>query len=93
MYEHALAIRVKNEGPDGGNTAVGNSNLGHFHNQVSQSNLSASKRKEHLSLSKSYFKEALRIKTKVFGPYHPDTIGAASDLSMISLDLSEAESL
>jgi hypothetical protein len=81
---------VKNDGPDGGNTAVGNFNLGHFHNHVSQSNLSASKRKEHLSLSKSYFKEALRIFTKVFGPGHPDTIDAASALSIISLVLSEA---
>jgi hypothetical protein len=90
LYERALAIKVKYDGPDGGNTAVSNLNLGYFHNQVSQSNLSASKRKEHLSLSKSYFEEALRIYTKIFGPDHPDTIGAASHLSMISLELSEA---
>jgi tetratricopeptide (TPR) repeat protein len=90
LYERALAIKLKNDGPDGGNTAISNLNLGHFHNQVSQSNLSASKRKEHLSLSKSYFKEGLRIFTKVFGPGHPDTIDAASYLSMISLVLSEA---
>jgi tetratricopeptide (TPR) repeat protein len=90
LYEHSLAIKVKTDGSDGGTAAVGNLNLGHFHYQVSQTNLSAGKRKEHLSVSKSYFKEGLRIYIKIFGLDHPDTIEAASCLSMISLELSEA---
>jgi tetratricopeptide (TPR) repeat protein len=81
LYERSLAIDVKNGGPDGVNTAIGNTDLGHFHQQLSGTCLSTEQTKEHLQLSKSYYTEALRIYTKIFGPAHQDTIKAASDLS------------
>jgi tetratricopeptide (TPR) repeat protein len=90
LYERSLAIDVKHEGPDGVNTSIGNRNLGHFHQELAGTSLSTEQIKEHLQLSKSYYTEALRIYTKIFGPAHQDTIKAASDLSDISHLLSEA---
>jgi hypothetical protein len=90
LCERSLAIHVKQEGPDGVSTSIGNSNLGIFHRQLAGTDLSTDERKEHLRLSVSHFTEALRINTKIFGPDHHDTIDVASDLSIISRTLSEA---
>jgi tetratricopeptide (TPR) repeat protein len=89
MFERSLAIDVKQQGPDGVNTSIGNKNLGVFHDQLAETDLSTDERKEHLRLSVSYYTEALRINANIFGPDHHDTINAASDLSEISLALSE----
>jgi tetratricopeptide (TPR) repeat protein len=90
LYEHSLAIFVKNFGPEGLNTAVSYHNLGIFHHQQAETSQSAGKRNEHLSLSVSKFNEVLRIYTKLFGPGHPNTVQASSELSTIAHKLSEA---
>jgi tetratricopeptide (TPR) repeat protein len=90
LYERSLAIDIKNEGLEGVNTAAANGRLGIFYHQLAKSQQNGKTRKEHLLLSRSKCKEALRIYTKIFGPDDPRTIIASSDLSMISRELSEA---
>jgi tetratricopeptide (TPR) repeat protein len=90
LYERSLTINIKNFGLEGVNTAASNHNLGNFYHQQAEASPSAGIRKEHLSLSVSKFKEALRIYTKLFGPDHPSTVEASSLLSIVTHKLSEA---
>jgi tetratricopeptide (TPR) repeat protein len=83
LMARSLAIYVKHEGVDGINTAIMNNMLGQLHCQRSRKDFNTDMRFEHLRLSKSHYKESLRIVTKVYGPAHKDTIEAASKLSMI----------
>jgi tetratricopeptide (TPR) repeat protein len=90
LYERCVAINVKNFGSEGINTAASNSNLGNFYHLQTEVSLSAGRKKEHLSLSVSKFKEALRIFTELFGPDHPKTVLTSSQLSIVSNKLLEA---
>jgi hypothetical protein len=90
LFERSLAIEVKHEGPDGVNTSISNTNLGYYHEELAFTDLTSEEKKEHLHLSKSYYTEALRIKTKIFGPANHKTINAASNVSKITRTLSEA---
>jgi tetratricopeptide (TPR) repeat protein len=90
LFERSLAIDIKNEGPEGINTAAANGRLGMFYHQLAQSLQNAETRIDHLRQSRSKYKEAVRIYTKIFGPDDPRTINASSNLSMISSELSEA---
>jgi tetratricopeptide (TPR) repeat protein len=65
LLERSLAIHIKNDGPEGMNTAIRYISLSSFHDQLARTDVSANKRKEHLTLSLSFTKEALRIRTKV----------------------------
>jgi hypothetical protein len=44
--------------------------------------------KNYLVLSKSYYKESLRILTKIYGPHHPEAIEMQQALSIVSMKLS-----
>jgi hypothetical protein len=90
LFERALAISIKNEGPDGVNTSIGNTNLGYFYRKLAFTDLTSEENIKHLHLSKFYYTEALRIKRKIFGLAHHNTIDAASDVSDITRALSEA---
>jgi hypothetical protein len=78
LLERSLANYIKNEGPDGTNTAISNFNLGNFYNQQANKQHNAERKLVYLHLSKSKFEEAVRIFTKVFGPNNPQTIKASS---------------
>jgi hypothetical protein len=82
LYQHSLAIYVKVEGLDGVNTAVGNTNLGHFYFYLAlQTHRNSSKKREYLQHSIAHFEETFRIYSKIFDdPYHDDTVAAASRL-------------
>jgi hypothetical protein len=90
LFERSLANDTKHFGPDGRNTAVSNFNLSAFYHQLADTQQNSQKKIEYLRLSKSIFKEALRIYTKIFGSDNPQTIEASSQLSIISRELSEA---
>jgi tetratricopeptide (TPR) repeat protein len=90
LHERSLAINIKNHGPEGINTAASNGNLGTFYHRQTEASQSTGTRKERLSLSVSKFNEALRICTKIFGPDHPSTVKASSQLSIVTHKLSEA---
>jgi tetratricopeptide (TPR) repeat protein len=90
LFERSLAIDIKNFGSEGINTAASNVNLGNFYHLQAEASQSTGIRKELLSLSFSKLKEALRIYTKLFGPDHPNTVQASSQLSIVTHKLSEA---
>jgi tetratricopeptide (TPR) repeat protein len=90
LFERALAKDTKDYGPDGTNTAVSNTNLGVFYNQLANRKQTDERKMAYLHLSKSCFEEAMRIYTKIFGPNNPQSIKASSALSIILRRLSEA---
>jgi tetratricopeptide (TPR) repeat protein len=61
LYERSLAIDIKNEGPEKINAAAANGRLGIFYHQLAKSQQNAETRKDHLQLSRSKYKEAVRI--------------------------------
>jgi hypothetical protein len=66
LYLHSLAIYVKVEGLDGVNTAVGNTNLGHFYCYLAlQTHRNSTKKREYLQHSIAHFKETFRIYLKI----------------------------
>ena len=73
VLQRALDINLLNLGPDAGNVGISNNNLGLFHYN----------RGEYVH-AKPFFKEALRIYTKVFGPEHPNTVKVKENLLDVS---------
>ena len=73
VLQRALDIHLLNMGPDAENVGAANNNLGIFHK----------KRGEYVQ-AKPFYKEALRIYTKVNGPEHPDTIIVKESLLLVS---------
>jgi tetratricopeptide (TPR) repeat protein len=88
LFEHALAIFIRNEGPDGLNTGATNANLAEFHFDLAERQPGADAKKLHLLLSKRYFKEAVRIYTKIHGLASPHAIQYTSLLSAVTFQLS-----
>jgi tetratricopeptide (TPR) repeat protein len=90
LYEHALAIDIRNFGSEGVNTAISNYNMGIFYHLRAQVSQTAETKKDNSQLSEFKYKESLRIYTVVYGPDHSRTIKVSSQLSIISRELSEA---
>jgi hypothetical protein len=91
LFEHSLAVNVKNCGSDSDYSAVANFNLGNFYNDLSNLQQSIGIRKDYLRLSKCKFIEALRIHTKNFGSNSPKALQASDNLSIILNALSRLE--
>jgi hypothetical protein len=89
LYKRSLVSIIKNYGPEGLNTAVRGFKLGNFYHCRANESQAVEMRKEDLLLSKSKYKEALRINTKVLGPDNPRTKEVSSSFSLISRKLSE----
>jgi hypothetical protein len=87
-FERSLAIFVRNEGPDRVNTATGNLEIGQFHYRIAMTSSTGHTKRTQLLLAKSYSDEAIRIERKIHNPTHPNSISAASLLTMISRELS-----
>jgi tetratricopeptide (TPR) repeat protein len=90
LYERSLAIDIRNWGSEGVNTAASYFNMANFYNIRAEVSQTVERKKDCLQLSESKYKESLRIYSKVLGPDSPRTIGASSQLSIISRKLSEA---
>jgi hypothetical protein len=90
LFERALAIITMNYGPNGSNTAASNLNLGAFYHKLAKTRQETQRKIEYLLLSKSKYVESVRVWTKIYGPDHPQTIMASSQLSKILRELSEA---
>jgi hypothetical protein len=90
LFECSLANDTKHYGPDGRNTAISNFNLGSFYHQLADKQQTSQKKIEYLRRSKSIFKEAVRIYTKIFGADNRQTIEASCKISIISRELSRA---
>jgi tetratricopeptide (TPR) repeat protein len=89
LSERSLAIDIRNFGPDGSNTSIGHSRLGHYHFKLARRSVTVEKRKKHRSLSIACYAEAQRISTKIFGADHPKTVTCTFKLTK-SLELEEA---
>jgi hypothetical protein len=89
LFERFLAISIRDSGPDGRNTAIGNYNLYKFYRRLADEQLTVDSWRTHILLAKSYIVTALQIYTKIYGPTHPDTLNAASILAAVSSVLLE----
>jgi hypothetical protein len=87
LYKRYLAISIRDTGPDGEGTAAANHNLGKLHYQLAKEANTDDSERTHLLLAKSYFEEALRIKTKILGSNHPSTLENAAFLENVSNNL------
>lgn len=81
LLERALVINIRNEGPDGANTAAATINIGRLYYELAMTQTLVGTKRIHLLLAKSSFQEVTRIGTKIRNPTHPDTVGVASQLS------------
>ena len=88
LYERCLAISIRNEGPDGFNTATGNFNIGGFYYRLTSIQPTDDLKRKQLLLAKSHFVEALRIQSRILGPTHPGTIKVSSGLTTVLSELS-----
>jgi hypothetical protein len=69
LYERSLALSIRNDGPDGLNTAIVNNKFGQFYIQLAEKEPTVDAERTQLLLSKSYHEEALRILLKDIRPY------------------------
>jgi tetratricopeptide (TPR) repeat protein len=88
LHERYLAIFIRNEGPDGSNTAAGNYNLGRYYHQLADKQTTVALMQKQLLLAKVYFEESHRINSIIYGHTYPKTVDAASKLAAISSELS-----
>jgi len=89
LYERSLAICVRNEGPDGVNTAGSNVDIGELHYQLAMKSSTAHTKRTQLLLAKSYLEKAEQILTKAHGPNHPNRVEVSSLLSAVLHELLE----
>jgi tetratricopeptide (TPR) repeat protein len=92
LYDRFLAISILINGPDGPNTAIVNESLGMFHHELAHKQATLNVQQAQLLLAKSHFEEALRIRSKMYGPTHPETVVTASRLATVSGMLSKIPS-
>jgi hypothetical protein len=88
LNELYLANSIRNGGPDGVNTASGNFNLGIFYCKLAEVQTTVDLKQKQLLLGKDYYEESHRIKSKIYGSTHPETINVTSRLAAISSELS-----
>jgi hypothetical protein len=88
----AVPNSIRNEGPDGSDTAVGNFNLGLYYYYMAGEQTTVNLEQKQLLLAKAYFEES-RIRVKIYGSTHLGTIDAASQLAVVLNGLSEIELL
>jgi hypothetical protein len=89
LHERCLANALWNEGPDGLATAEANDDFGSYYHFLSRTNLPVCAIKDHLVLSQSFYREAIRIYTKVNGADHLTTIETKEFIHVVSYELSE----
>jgi hypothetical protein len=78
LFERSLAMTVRNQGPDGANTAIGNSETVQFHYKIAMTSSTGHKKRTQLLLAKYYLEEAIRIETKIHNPTHPNRFSSAT---------------
>jgi hypothetical protein len=87
LYKRALAVPLRNQGPDGTSTSVGNQNLAGFYHILARLQLTIKLKRKYLYLSKSHFEEAVRINLKLYGPTHQNTIDVTNSLENVICNL------
>jgi tetratricopeptide (TPR) repeat protein len=88
LFERALAIAIRNFGSEGMDAAIGYFNLGLFYCCLARAQISSHSKRTEFLLAKSHIKKTLRITYKAYGPTHPKSLAAASELDIIESQLS-----
>lgn len=88
LYKRFLVVRVRNEGTDGVDVAIGNLHISRFYCKVAALQSTVATQHAQLLIAKSYHTEGLRIQTKIYGQNHSETLNSASQLSEILSQLS-----
>jgi hypothetical protein len=84
LYELSLAAAKRNEGSDGCNVGIIIADLGHMFLQRAQNRaLSVDVRKGHLLQARSYYSDAVRLRTEKYGPNNDHTISYKSQLTQV----------
>jgi tetratricopeptide (TPR) repeat protein len=86
-FKYALAIPLRNEGPYGLNTAMGNSNLAGFYYEFAGMQLTIDSKRAQLLLAKSHYEVSLRFYLERLGPTHDETIFATSSVEDVTRKL------
>jgi hypothetical protein len=89
LLEDYLNDAVRYEGIDGESTACANFHFGRFHHCIIDTLSCNDKKRNHLQLAESYYKEASRIITKKHGPNDPNALWITSKLSEVSILLGQ----
>jgi hypothetical protein len=89
LYERFLALSLRNEGPEGVNTATGHYNVGFFCLELAQKQSTVDSKRTQLQLAKSLFFEAQRIFSKAYGPTDLHNVEASFCLTNILTYLSQ----
>jgi hypothetical protein len=82
LCERALAITIRNEGKDTVNTANRHLSISQYHAKLFGIKTSVESKQTHLLLTKASLEKALRIRLKILGPSHPDTVNAKFRLTI-----------
>jgi hypothetical protein len=88
LFERSLAIFIRREGPDGINNAISNINSGNYYYELARRQPTVDTKRKYFLISKLHIEEGFRIRTKILGPTHPNTVQAASILSDVISALS-----
>jgi hypothetical protein len=83
LAKESLAIILKNQGPDGRDTAVSNNNLAVYYYQQVFVLTTIPAQEASLKLAKTHILEAIRIYSKVYGPTNKSTLDAKATLANI----------
>eukprot|EP00596_Hydrurales_sp_CCMP1899_P005372 CAMPEP_0119046044 /NCGR_PEP_ID=MMETSP1177-20130426/44045_1 /TAXON_ID=2985 /ORGANISM="Ochromonas sp, Strain CCMP1899" /LENGTH=421 /DNA_ID=CAMNT_0007018647 /DNA_START=219 /DNA_END=1484 /DNA_ORIENTATION=+ len=90
LYKLFLYISDRDQGPDSANASAVNANLSTLYSDLACKDLDEDTRNEHLCISKSYIKEAVRIARIVNCPGHSKTVDYEERLSDILILLPDA---
>lgn len=82
LFRRFLDISIINDGRDGLNTAIANTNNGEFYRRLAGIK-TTDDAEAQLLLAKNHFAEGLRIYSKIFSPTHPKALQAESQLSIV----------
>jgi hypothetical protein len=89
LFERSLALSIKNVGPDNLGAAFIHVSVGIFYYQFSVLQPTAELKRAQLFRAKFHHEEAIRIRSRKYGPTHSKTIESESQLAATILDLSQ----
>lgn len=87
LFQRSIDIFVRNEGPDGTNTAAGILEICQFHYKLAMRQSIVSIKRMQLLIAKSHADEGVRIEKKIHNSNHPNYVSAACMLSVVLKEL------
>jgi hypothetical protein len=88
LYERALKVMIKVDGPDGSNVAAVHMNFGRFYYNFAEIQQTITLKRSKLLLAKFHVEETYRIYSNIYGPSYSDTVDAKTRLITLQQELS-----